>query len=81
VGHFDSLSAIRLPNDSAETALLKARSFPYEAKTSFQRDFEHADKKDERDLFAGAMLRLAHPNTQNEGSLQSSGKEEAGRNF
>jgi 2-dehydropantoate 2-reductase len=52
-------SGVRLPSGTAEAALLKARSFPREAKTSFQRDFEQSDRKDERDLFAGAMLRLA----------------------
>ena len=52
-------SGVRLPADTAEAALLKARNFPYETKTSFQRDFERSDRKDERDLFAGAMLRIA----------------------
>jgi 2-dehydropantoate 2-reductase len=50
---------VHLPEDSAEAALFKARSFPYGAKTSFQRDFERADERDERDLFAGAMIRMA----------------------
>jgi 2-dehydropantoate 2-reductase len=54
-----SASGVRLPNDTAENALLKARSFPYEAKTSFQRDFEQPGRRDERDLFGGAMIRLA----------------------
>ena len=53
------VSGVRLPADTAEAALLKARSFPHGTKTSFQRDFERSDRKDERDLFAGAMLRLA----------------------
>jgi 2-dehydropantoate 2-reductase len=53
-------SGISLPPDIAETSLLKARSFPFEAKTSFQRDFERMDKNDERDLFAGAMIRMGH---------------------
>lgn len=52
-------SGVRLPDNTAEAALLKAHSFPYEAKTSFQRDFERIDKKDERDLFAGTMIRIA----------------------
>jgi 2-dehydropantoate 2-reductase len=50
---------VALPEDVVEASLVKARGFPYEAKTSFQRDFERPDKLDERDLFAGAMLRLA----------------------
>ncbi len=52
-------AGVRLPPDTANAALFKARSFPHEAKTSFQRDFERSDRKDERDLFAGSMLRLA----------------------
>jgi len=52
-------SGVSLPEDIAEASLLKARSFPFEAKTSFQRDFERLDKNDERDLFAGSMIRMA----------------------
>jgi ketopantoate reductase len=37
----------------------RARSFAYKTKTSFQRDFERADKPDERDIFVGTILRLA----------------------
>lgn len=36
----------------------KGHDFPYETKTSFQRDFERSDKPDERDLFGGTILRL-----------------------
>src|SRR5262249_23113731 len=36
-----------------------SHSFPHGARTSFQRDFENPDKQDERDLFAGAMIRMA----------------------
>jgi 2-dehydropantoate 2-reductase len=53
------VSGVRLPPDTAEAALLKARSFPHETRTSFQRDFERSDRRDERDLFAGTMLRVA----------------------
>jgi ketopantoate reductase len=48
-----------LPADIAESSLSKARSFPFGTKTSFQRDFERIDRKDERDLFAGSMIRIA----------------------
>ena len=51
-------SGVSLPADIAETSLSRARSFPFEAKTSFQRDFERSDKRDERDLFMGTMLRM-----------------------
>lgn len=49
---------VSLPNDAAEASFAKAKGFPYETKTSFQRDFERCDKPDERDLFAGTMLRM-----------------------
>ena len=51
-------SGVALSTEIVEASLLKARSFPFEAKTSFQRDFERADKNDERDLFAGSMIRM-----------------------
>jgi 2-dehydropantoate 2-reductase len=51
-------SGIPLADDVAEASLLKARGFPFEAKTSFQRDFERADKRDERDLFAGSIIKM-----------------------
>ena len=52
-------SGVPLPDDIAESSLSKARSFPFGTKTSFQRDFERSDRKDERDLFAGSMVRIA----------------------
>ena len=52
-------SGVCLPDDIVEVSLLKAHDFPAAAKTSFQRDFERQDKLDERDLFGGAMIRLA----------------------
>lgn len=36
----------------------KGSKFPYDAKTSFQRDYENPDKRDERDLFGNAIVRL-----------------------
>jgi len=50
---------VPLPSDIAETAMKKGTTFPYETRTSFQRDFAVGNKLDERDLFAGAILRLA----------------------
>jgi 2-dehydropantoate 2-reductase len=50
---------VSVPGDIAEASMTKANGFPYEAKTSFQRDFEFMGKNDERDLFAGAVLRMA----------------------
>lgn len=49
---------VLLPLDIVPTSMNKARDFPHEAKTSFQRDFERADKKDERELYVGSILRL-----------------------
>lgn len=53
-----ALAGTPLPADTIEVAIEKASSFPFGARTSFQRDFERADRKDERDLFVGTMLRL-----------------------
>lgn len=47
---------VALPEDIESIAYEKGKSFPYETKTSFQRDFEQMNRKDERELFAGAML-------------------------
>ncbi len=49
---------ISLPQTVAEDSLRKGGNFPHETKTSFQRDFEQANKLDERDLFGGTILRL-----------------------
>ncbi|ADL53711.1 ketopantoate reductase family protein [Clostridium cellulovorans] len=50
---------VNLPENIIESAYNKARNFPYEAKTSFQRDFELKDKKDERELFGQTLIELA----------------------
>jgi 2-dehydropantoate 2-reductase len=52
-------SGVELSPEIGKESLEKGRSFPYETKTSFQRDFERRDKPDERDLYAGAMIRMA----------------------
>lgn len=44
----------------ADELVLGARSFPIAVKTSIQTDFEAMGRRDERDLFAGAMLRMGH---------------------
>jgi 2-dehydropantoate 2-reductase len=41
-----------------EESLEKANGFPYETKTSFQRDYEQKGKPHEADLFGGTILRL-----------------------
>lgn len=48
---------ITFPDGMVQTILKKALTFPADTKTSFQRDVE-AGKRDERELFIGAMLSL-----------------------
>lgn len=47
---------VRLPGDIVERSLSKASSFPWDTKTSFQRDVE-AGKRNEGDLFGGTIIR------------------------
>jgi len=42
-----------------EKTLQKAQNFPYETKTSFQRDYEKGNTKHEGDIFGGTLIRLA----------------------
>jgi len=49
---------IPLDKDVIKDSLEKARSFPYETKTSFQRDVENPKKSNERDLFGETIIRL-----------------------
>jgi 2-dehydropantoate 2-reductase len=51
-------AGVPLPENVGVESLEKGRAFPPETKTSFQRDFERVDKPDERDLFAGALMRI-----------------------
>lgn len=52
-------SGVSLPAGIVDSAFSKARTFPPEARTSFQRDFERKGKPDERDLFAGTLVRMS----------------------
>lgn len=49
---------IPLPPSIIDESFVKARNFPFGTKTSFQRDYEIPGKKDERDLFGGAIIRM-----------------------
>jgi 2-dehydropantoate 2-reductase len=49
--------AIKLPEDISERSVKKAASFPYNAKTSYQRDIESWPKPNEGDLYGGSILR------------------------
>ena len=55
VGHKEG---VLLAEENVSEALEKAKAFPYETKTSFQRDYEKGGR-DERELFGGTMLKLA----------------------
>jgi len=50
---------IALPSDIVETSFAKANQFPYETKTSFQRDVETKGRQSEWDLFGGTVIRYA----------------------
>ncbi len=62
---------IPLSSDIVETSFFKAKQFPYETKTSFQRDIESKGKINEGDLFGGTLIRYGNdlkisiPNTRN----------------
>lgn len=49
--------AVELPDDIVAKSLKKAFNFPYDARTSYQRDVESWPKPNEGDLYGGAILR------------------------
>jgi len=50
---------IDFEQDIVEKTLQKAQNFPYETKTSFQRDYEKGNTRNEGDIFGGTLIRLA----------------------
>jgi len=46
-------------HDIEEKTLQIASNFPYETKTSFQRDYEKGNNRHEGDIFGGTLIRLA----------------------
>ena len=50
---------IGLPSDIVETSFAKASQFPFETKTSFQRDVEVKGRQSEWDLLGGTVIRYA----------------------
>jgi 2-dehydropantoate 2-reductase len=48
---------VKLPVDILETSLNKAFNFPYEARTSYQRDIESKRRLNEGDLYGGTIIR------------------------
>jgi 2-dehydropantoate 2-reductase len=49
---------IELPEDILNSSLKKAQQFPFETKTSFQRDIEIKGKRNENDIFGQAIIEL-----------------------
>ena len=49
---------ISLPAGIVETSIGKAGNFPFETKTSYQRDIETKGKRNEGDLFGGTIIRM-----------------------
>ena len=50
---------INFGQNIVQNTLQKAKNFPYETKTSFQRDYEKGNTKHEGDIFGGTLIRLA----------------------
>ena len=50
---------IDFKQDVVEKTLQKAQNFPYETKTSFQRDYEKRNTRNEGDIFGGTLIHLA----------------------
>jgi len=50
---------IDFKQDVVEKTLQKAHNFPYETKTSFQRDYEKGNTRNEGEIFGGTLIRLA----------------------
>jgi len=57
--HVAQKKGICLEDAAIKEANQKAFQFPPDAKCSFHRDFEQADKPDERDLFGNTIIRMA----------------------
>jgi len=53
---------IDFKQDVVEKTLQKAQNFPYQTKTSFQRDYEKGKTRHEGDIFGGTLIRLAKEN-------------------
>ena len=49
---------ITLPENIIDGSIEKAKNFPYEVKTSFQRDVETKGERNEGDLFGGTVIRM-----------------------
>ncbi len=52
-------TGVCLPEDIVQISFAKGHEFPHDTKTSFQRDYESPDRKDERELYGRTILRMA----------------------
>ena len=50
---------IDFEQDIVEKTIQKSHNFPYETKTSFQRDYEKGNSRNEVDILGGTLIRLA----------------------
>ncbi len=57
--HLAKAKNVYLPESIVVESIEKGRKFSHDTKTSFQRDYEIQGKKDERDIFGGAILSLS----------------------
>lgn len=58
VAHISRKKGVSLPDDIAMVSFEKGRKFPFETRTSFQRDVETSGKPHEGDLFGGTVIRM-----------------------
>lgn len=54
-----SKCCLNLPEDIVRASYDKGKSFPYESKTSFQRDYEKNIGRDEREIFGKAIIEMS----------------------
>jgi len=54
-----SKCCLNLPEDIVMVSYDKAKSFPYETKTSFQRDYEKKAGRNEREIFGKAIIEMS----------------------
>jgi len=63
--HIAKAMNVILNEDIVSKSFEKGSNFPYDVKTSFQRDYENPSKKDERELFGNTIVRLGEENSIN----------------
>ena len=51
------MKSVDLPKDIIDKSMNKAYNFPYEARTSYQRDIESKGSFNEGDLYGGTIIR------------------------